>query len=308
MASNELEPVSIFIHRVTTLNDLTSHSPSLSEAELADAYLSIIRALARSSPGEADFVVSEALMNKLEKTLAQDRGDARNLVDGSYFHRRTQHLFRAMAEVSHRAKSSKIGNVLAQFFYRHASHIASIDNSSALGQWCYAILRATCREMDRYDCLKRVLRARPDLPRRVATAGAKAFKVAQILDRVALDMRRREVRPHAGQLEALDWRLPAVRERSRSRGRQLMLSDGRLSSDVGFERDEDEVLALEAMQAERELLARADRDRRMLQLTMGRHYNDRFGTLHAGGLGDVGDVFMPSAVLPSTLTEAEFDI
>jgi hypothetical protein len=279
---------------------------SLYEAELADAYLSIIRALARSSPGEADFVVSEALMKELESAIAQDRNDAR-MMDGSYFHQRSQHMFRCMAEVSHRARSSKIGNVLAQWFFRHATSIASTDSSSALCQWCYALMRATIREMDRVDCLKRVVRERPELARKIAGQGAKAYKVAQMLDRIASRMRRREVKLRGDGLEALDWRFPSARARSMSRGRQLMLSDGRLSGDLGLQ-DEDDALALQALQAERVLMAREEQGRRMLQLTMGRHFNDRFDTAHAGRLGDVGDVFMPRPALPPVLSEVEFDI
>ncbi|SMY21676.1 unnamed protein product [Zymoseptoria tritici ST99CH_1A5] len=292
-------------HLVSTSPEIwprTGWNP-LYEAELADAYLSIIRTLARSSSGEADIVVSEALMSKLEGAMALDNNDTR-MRGGRFIHRRSQHLFRCLAEVSHQAKSSKIGNVLAQFFYRYASEIASVDQSSALCQWCYALLRATTRDVDRYDCLKRVLRVRPDLPAKIAGSGNKAHKVAQLLDRVAANMSRRELKPR---VEALDWRYPEVRERSRSRGRQLTLSDGRRPSDLGY-LDEDDVLALRALQAERVLIAREEEGRRMLQLTLGRHYNNRLDTVQDGGLGDVGDVFIPRAALPLSLNEAEIDI
>ncbi|KAK4506132.1 hypothetical protein PRZ48_004097 [Zasmidium cellare] len=264
------------------LPPITQWNP-LEEHELRRAYVWVIEAISRASYGEVELHVVDGLMEALEARMAEDAGAAR-MMDQPYFHRRSQHLFRSMAEVSRQAKSLKLGNVLASFFIGHAAQIASMEHSLALGQWCYSVLRVTMRQTDRVECLRRVLRERPDLPAKLIGRGRKAAEVAENLELIGGiggHIGRREL--HVREGLAVNDPMMGLRHRSRSRGRRDVFG----IDDFGLRGEEDEL----ARQAERLMLAQEDaahESRRMVQLSLGRRYGDLLGRIEPLGMGRVG--------------------
>ncbi|KAF2161146.1 hypothetical protein M409DRAFT_28475 [Zasmidium cellare ATCC 36951] len=262
------------------LPPITQWNP-LEEHELRRAYVWVIEAISRASYGEVELNVVDGLMEALESRLAED-ANATRMMDQPYFHQRSQHLFRSMAEVSRQAKSLKLGNVLASFFISHASQIASIEHSLALGQWCYSILRVTMRQTDRIECLRRVLLERPDLPAKLIGRGRKAAEVAENLELIGGgQIGRREL--HVREGLAVNDPMMGLRHRSRSRGRRDIFG----VDDFGLRGEGDEL----ARQAERLMLAQEDaahESRRMVQLSLGRRYGDLLGRVEPLGMGRVG--------------------
>lgn len=274
-------------------------------------------------------------MNAQER-IGTDQNDAREINGGKFFHRRSQHLFRCMAEVSCKTESIKLGTILLQFFNRHASLIASTDSSSALAQWCYSILCATARDTDRYECLRKVLRLRPDLPHTIRGRGRKAADVADRLDWVASRAGRRDVQPRRHEQMALYSRHYADdfqddldmdmdmgmlgdelamfgprRQRGRSRdGLMVPHHHGGLGPHF---LDEDAYpgprLSLPDVHAERgrferSLLLHEDRDSRMMHLTMGHSYVD---PLDVYGMR-AGELMAPLEARLPLSSEIEYDI
>lgn len=106
-----------------------------------------------------------------------------------FLHRRSNHLFRALAEVSFTNQNLRIGHILYTFFLRHASHIVSTETSATIGQWCNAILRARMTEMQRVECLRRVCEVRPDLPESLRRYGRRGRLVAEMMERAMMIVR-----------------------------------------------------------------------------------------------------------------------
>ncbi|EMF15774.1 uncharacterized protein SEPMUDRAFT_147568 [Sphaerulina musiva SO2202] len=106
-----------------------------------------------------------------------------------FLHRRSNHLFRALAEVSFTNQNLRIGHVLYTFFLRHASHIVSTETSATIGQWCNAILRARMSELQRVECLRRVCEVRPDLPESLRRYGRRGRLVAEMMERAMMIVR-----------------------------------------------------------------------------------------------------------------------
>lgn len=106
-----------------------------------------------------------------------------------FLHRRSNHLFRALAEVSFTNQNLRIGHILYTFFLRHASHIVSTETSATIGQWCNAILRARMTEMQRVECLRRVYEVRPDLPESLRRYGRRGRLVAEMMERAMMIVR-----------------------------------------------------------------------------------------------------------------------
>lgn len=106
-----------------------------------------------------------------------------------FLHRRSNHLFRALAEVSYTNQNLRIGHILYTFFLRHASHIVSTETSATIGQWCNAILRARMSEMQRVECLRRVCEVRPDLPESLRRYGRRGRLVAEMMERAMMIVR-----------------------------------------------------------------------------------------------------------------------
>lgn len=271
------------------LPPITQWNP-LEEHELRRAYIWVIEAISRASYGEVELHVMHGLMEALENRLSEDTNAAR-MMDQPYFHQRSQHLFRSMAEVSRQAKSLQLGNVLASFFISHASQIASIEHPLALGQWCYSILRMTMRQSDRVECLRRVLRERPDLPAKLIGRGRKAAEVVENLELIGGQIGRRDFRVRESL--TLDDEIMGLRHRSRSRGRHDILGSRDFGGrELGFQdfglRDDGDDLV---MQAERLMLAQeeaAHESRRMVQLSLGRRHGDSLGRADSFVLGRMG--------------------
>lgn len=106
-----------------------------------------------------------------------------------FLHRRSNHLFRALAEVSFTNQNLRIGHILYTFFLRHASHIVSTETSATIGQWCNAILRARMTELQRVECLRRVCEVRPDLPESLRRYGRRGRLVAEMMERAMMIVR-----------------------------------------------------------------------------------------------------------------------
>lgn len=264
------------------LPPITQWNP-LEEHELRRAYVWVLDAISRASHGEVEIAVVDGLTEALEARLAEDAGAAR-MMSEPFFHHRSQHLFRCMAEVSRSSGSLKLGSVLGRWFLGHVGEIARVEHSMALGQWCYAVLRVTMRQSERVECLRRVLRERPDLPAKLVGRGRKAAEVAESLEAIGGlggQIGRREL--HVREGLALDDPFLDVRHRSRSRGRRDILG----LHDFGLRDDGDDL----ARQAERLMLAQeeaAHESRRMVQLSLGRRYGDLLRRPEALGLGRVG--------------------
>lgn len=237
----------------------------------------------------------------------------------------------------------KLGTLLLQFFSRNASLIASTDHSSALGQWCYSILRATARDGDRLECLRKVLRARPDLPHAIRDKGRKGQDVAERLDWVESQMGLREHKlrrhdhlvihspqhlgalhdglamdPFGGELAGFNHlrdgrnfeRFDQLRDRGRSRDRHLVPHhrggyDRRVIEERVYPDLGPNIDEQLAGRAERSLLLREEQQgRRMLQLTMGRNFVDRTDLY---GMG-IGEPVVPRVARFPLLSEVEYDI
>lgn len=115
-----------------------------------------------------------------------------------FLHRRSNHLFRALAEVSFTNQNLRIGHILYTFFLRHASHIVSTETSATIGQWCNAILRARMTELQRVECLRRVCEVRPDLPESLRRYGRRGRLVAEMMERAMMIVRFEMARGEIG--------------------------------------------------------------------------------------------------------------
>lgn len=268
-----------------------------------------------------------------QERLSINSSEARGVNGTAFFHRRSQHLFRALAEISRKTESIKLGTILLQFFRRHAALIASTDSSSALCQWCYSILCATARDNDRIECLSRVLSVRPELPDIIRGRGRKAHAVADRLEWVAAHMERRQMKPRRHDRLALHspYRGVGIRDdlnididgsglaalgqveiRGRSRDRLAVpdhhgIVNRRLMPEgvcAGSDLDRRPSFGARPMNYGRSLLLREDQDSRMLQLTMEQSYMDPL-ELYGRRTGGVMGLREPRAPLCS---EVEYDI
>lgn len=115
-----------------------------------------------------------------------------------FLHRRSNHLFRALAEVSFTNQNLRIGHILYTFFLRHASQIVSTETSATIGQWCNAILRARMSEMQRVECLRRACEVRPDLPESLRRYGRRGRLVAEMMERAMMIVRFEMARGEIG--------------------------------------------------------------------------------------------------------------
>lgn len=115
-----------------------------------------------------------------------------------FLHRRSNHLFRALAEVSFTNQNLRIGHILYTFFLRHASHIVSTETSATIGQWCNAILRARMSGIQRVECLRRVCEVRPDLPESLRRYGRRGRLVAEMMERAMMIVRFEMARGEIG--------------------------------------------------------------------------------------------------------------
>ncbi|KAF2216270.1 hypothetical protein CERZMDRAFT_109205 [Cercospora zeae-maydis SCOH1-5] len=159
----------------------------LREEEIREVYYVTLRELSRSSIGSAELDVPTIWQRRLERLIEVDRADVR--VSSRFFvHRRSNHLFRALAELSYVNRSARIGHVLYSFFIRHASQIVAVETSATIGQWCNAILRATMSESQRAECFRRVYELRPDLPQSLRRHGRRGQLVAECIERLSIDM------------------------------------------------------------------------------------------------------------------------
>ncbi|CAK3977180.1 Hypothetical predicted protein [Lecanosticta acicola] len=258
---------------------MTKTNP-LVEEELRNVFYSILQAMTRSCHGEVDRLVATHLMERLDNSLASDVGKARHIAE-PFCHTEAQHLFRALAEASNRTGSRRIGELLASFFLtRAATYITSTESSLYLGQWLFAIVRANMSEQHRHECFRLAMRKRPDLAIKLAGRGWKANKVIEHLDRAGVHTGTR-----GGDLLALNL-LPGLSIRN---GRTCLRDSGLRSPLDGLGKLDggDDGFWLERLVLAQEDAAK--QGRRMLQLTMGRRYADRFDPPDAlnlmGGLG-----------------------
>lgn len=230
-------------------------------------------------------LVASHLIERLDSCLTSDMNKARHIAE-PFCHSEVQHLFRALAEASNRTGSRVIGEILATFFITRAStYITASESSLFLGQWLFAIVRANMSDHYRRECFHLVMRERPDLSIKLAGRGWKADKVIEHLEWAGVHTSAR-----GGDLLALDFPGYSLRDRGCLRGGQGlmgggMLGGGLLSSLEGFGGLD---RGGEDFSLERLVLAQEDaakQGRRMLQLTLGRRYADRFDRPGAMDLG-----------------------
>lgn len=190
----------------------------LREEEVREVYYVTIRELSRSSSlGKMDHDITRVWLQRLERLIEVDRADART-ANQVFVHRRSNHLFRALAEVSYANRSVRIGQVLHSFFVRYVAQIVSTETSATVGQWCNAVLRATMTETQRAECFRRVYELRPDLPHSLRRYGRRGQLVAESIERLSMGM--------SVERRGLGFEPPALGFRSRSAG--MLGGDGGL--------------------------------------------------------------------------------
>ena len=238
----------------------TTQWNALEAEKLHFDYNWIILAISRSSTANVGNNIYNVMLDRLNECLSEDKKERRTCANVE-FSIQTQRQFRRWAEISHATQSSQITRVLSTFFVDNAAYIASHDSSRALGQWCYALIRAPLRAEDCFDCLRRVLRERLNLCQRLATTGWKGQVVVGKLSKVA-SLMRLEVRPRND-----------FHPRRRWDDRQLLFGEGnRLHRRFG-----NDGLLYESERIPRVQDEAVRQNRRMLQLSMGRRYGNRYG-------------------------------
>lgn len=253
----------------------------LLEEDLRLAFDLVLDALSQADYGETTHSTSRRVLAELEYRFEEDAqlGARHDL-------RRSQHLFRSLAEISHSARSHPIGSVLVTFFATHAGKIARVSPARALAQWCYAIGRAHIREEDRLDCLARILRLRPELLDELAEEGsARCLAVLRLLDRVRMFAGPNELyqRPRRFASPPL-WATGTRELRGASLRDEEELYDE--YDDYRFAENDGRYLRrLEDDQRYHEIEAERGRSK-ILQLTMGSRFNQ--GLLAAPPLSSVG--------------------
>ncbi|KAL9533915.1 hypothetical protein SMMN14_02694 [Sphaerulina musiva] len=188
----------------------------LREEDIREVYYVTIRELSRSSSSSLaasssntshhNDSLTHLWLQQLQRLMLLDQQQSSSSQTTShhhhphptiFLHRRSNHLFRALAEVSFTNQNLRIGHILYTFFLRHASHIVSTETSATIGQWCNAILRARMTEMQRVECLRRVCEVRPDLPESLRRYGRRGRLVAEMMERammiVRIEMARGEI-------------------------------------------------------------------------------------------------------------------
>lgn len=182
----------------------------LREEDIREVYYVTIRELSRSSSSSSLAASSSSntshhndslthlWLQQLQRLMLLDQQQSSSSQTTShhhlphptiFLHRRSNHLFRALAEVSFTNQNLRIGHVLYTFFLRHASHIVSTETSATIGQWCNAILRARMSELQRVECLRRVCEVRPDLPESLRRYGRRGRLVAEMMERAMMIVR-----------------------------------------------------------------------------------------------------------------------
>lgn len=192
----------------------------LREEDIREVYYVTIRELSRSSSSSLAASSSSSSSNtfhndslthlwlqQLQRLMLLDQQQSSSSQTTShhhhphptiFLHRRSNHLFRALAEVSFTNQNLRIGHILYTFFLRHASHIVSTETSATIGQWCNAILRARMSEMQRVECLRRVCEVRPDLPESLRRYGRRGRLVAEMMERAMMIVRFEMARGEIG--------------------------------------------------------------------------------------------------------------
>ncbi|KAK4631961.1 hypothetical protein CLAFUW4_02593 [Fulvia fulva] len=289
--SNTHALIDQLIQESPELPPLTTWNP-LDPIEIRKVYEWILRATSRCSYGEVDMLLTEELVRELDRSFLEDASSisSRGIsIGGRCVYFRSQRLYRTLAEISHHTRSMRIGHVLASFFLQRGVEVASADSSEALGQWCFAVLRASMREDDKIECLRQVLQVRSDLPRRLLGRGRKAEEVSAVLERILgyssslSSAGRHGLASSASRLRTTSRPLDIDIDLSLhiGSGRNTPLMRERLNpTDDGIR-----VRGMEVVDAEREL---ARDGRRMLNLTLGRRYGDRYDRL--GGIDRLGGV------------------
>ena len=235
-------------------------------------YQWILNQVAQVSSCEVEIDVSMTIRDVLRGNLAKDGFEGRLPTASGQVSIHSQRMFRAFADVSCAAHSHQMGRVLHGFFVENVAYIASHNSSTSLAQWCYAIRQAEMSLEMHADCLRKLLRLRPDLPEKVRSLpGPKAQSVFQDLTWVGASLDTDDLAPL--RRDRLDLDDLAYRRRVRSPSHGVR---------------EDEVLrqAKRMIQANEEA---ADHGKRMLQLAMGRRYErdlDKQLLLGYDGSGD----------------------
>lgn len=189
----------------------------LREEDIREVYYVTIRELSRSSSSSLaasssntshhNDSLTHLWLQQLQRLMLLDQQQSSSSQTTShhhhphptiFLHRRSNHLFRALAEVSFANQNLRIGHILYTFFLRHASHIVSTETSATIGQWCNAILRARMTELQRVDCLRRVCEVRPDLPESLRRYGRRGRLVAEMMERAMMVVRFEMARGEIG--------------------------------------------------------------------------------------------------------------
>ncbi|CAK1361785.1 hypothetical protein CB0940_02884 [Cercospora beticola] len=253
----------------------------LREEEVREVYYITLRELSRSSIGSASFDVTSIWQRRLERLIEVDRTDVR-VANRFFFHRRSNHLFRALAELSYVNQSARIGHVLYSFFVRHASQIVAVETSATIGQWCNAILRATMTETQRAECFRRVYELRPDLPQSLRRHGRRGQLVAECIERlsvgisaerrtIGLDRPRLGLRSSSAGLLGDDLSLNGLGGRRSPFRRTGLMSGGLIGNELDDLTDDMYGLRSSEHRIQDDLT-----NQRLLELSMGPRYASRF--------------------------------
>jgi hypothetical protein len=119
------------------------------------AILTLMRSIARNTgPSESTNI---DLISFLERTTHHPRRFGNQMYFGT-----TYQLFAAFAELSEYCHSTRIANVLQQFFSKYGAQIAESEDSYALFEWARAILDSGMSEAAMLLCFREILTVRPD--------------------------------------------------------------------------------------------------------------------------------------------------
>ncbi|KAI5367403.1 hypothetical protein Slin15195_G025310 [Septoria linicola] len=272
----------------------------LREEEVREVYYVAIRELSRSSLRSSEIDITRIWLRRLERLIEVDRADAR-MSNEVFVHRRSNHLFRALAEVSYANRSLRIGQILHSFFLRHASQIVSTETSATIGQWCNAVLRAHMTETQRNECFRHVHRLRPDLPQSLRRYGRRGQLVAEHMERLSVE--------YTAEMRGFGFERPTLGYRPRSadslagnggllgprshsfNGRHGLISGGLLNDDL-HELNEMDHANRYGLRSDRYLLQDDFEEQQLLDLSMGPRYNARLDdmrSLEEMGLLTLGD-------------------
>lgn len=134
---------------------------ALSPREISDAFHQVLDLVYEYQQTQGRKGIAERLYTRLQQALQVDL--LRASIQQPGITPTCQHLFRALAYVSSRYRSTQLGLMLYQWFLDHLPDIIANNSPTALWQWCHAILDSSMNYELKQDCLSKLSVHCPDL-------------------------------------------------------------------------------------------------------------------------------------------------